>query len=407
LDKVFLHPVFGWVFLFGILGSIFWSVFIVSFYTLGWLNAGVNGVSSWLGHILSEGAWKGLVMDGILAGVGSIVVFLPQILILFFFLGCLESSGYLPRVAFLLDKVMRRFGLSGKAFIPMLTCYACAVPGIMGTRGLNVHQERFATILVAPWASCSARLPIYLLLINILCPNSSWGGLYKVVLLMGAYGFGTFGALILSRILRKTVFTGNSHGIMMDMPDYRWPALKNVAYQMVERTWIFLSKVGSIVLIFSMIFWALMHFPYHPKLTKSQNMEQSFAGRVGHLIEPALKPLGYDWKIGVGLLSSLGSRESFISTMSVMYHVEGDNDDGPPRTVQQLFAKQKDAHGNPLYSLATCLSLITFFVFAMQCMSTVAVVRRETNSTLWALFQLIFMNVVAYVLAFIVYHITP
>lgn len=299
---------------------------------------------------------------------------------LFFFIGILESTGYLPRAAFLLDRIMGKVGLPGKAFVPLLSSYACAIPGIMATRTLPSRQDRLATIMIAPWMSCSARLPVYLLMIGVLIPNSQYSSWLKTAILLGIYAVGTSCALMVAWVFRKTLLKGKGSFAAMELPSYRLPSWKNITTEMLQRSMLFLKRAGKIILAFSIILWFLMAYPQTQTLEPIQ-LENSYMGQVGKSIEPLIAPLGYDWKIGIGLLASFAARELFVSTMTI---VNGENP-------------------NIIFSPLTCISLIVFFIFAMQCMSTLAVVQRETNSWRWPIFQLLYMTCFAYLAALIVY----
>lgn len=376
IDKVILHKVWGWGVLALVMGSLFWGLFSVSEYPMEWIANGVDVLKGFVGGVLPEGPLRGLVVDGVITGVGSVLAFLPQIMMLFFFIGVLETTGYLPRAAFLLDKVMSKVGLHGKSFVPLLSSYACAIPGIMATRTLGSKQERLATIMIAPWMSCSARLPVYLMMIGILVPNSAW---MKTLVMMGIYLVGTLAALGTAWVFRKTLLKGRCSTSAMELPHYRVPCLRNIVTEMVQRTMMFVRRAGKIILAFSVIIWFMMAYP-QAGLDESLQLEESYMGTVGKVIEPLIAPLGYDWKVGVGLLGSFAARELFVSTMAII-----------------------NKGAEVMYSPLTCVSLIVFFIFAMQCMSTLAVVKKETNSWKWPLFQLVYMTGFAYMAALVVY----
>lgn len=380
LDNILLHPIWGWTTLLLVLGFLFWTIFSLSEYPMGWIATGIEHLTTYSESLLPPGPLKGLIIDGAIKGVGSVLVFLPQIMMLFFFIGILESTGYLPRAAFLLDRIMGKVGLPGKAFVPLLSSYACAIPGIMATRTLPSRQDRFATIMIAPWMSCSARLPVYLLMIGVLIPNSQYSSWLKTAILLGIYAIGTFCALAVAWVFRKTLLKGKGSFAAMELPSYRLPCWKNITTEMLQRAMLFVKRAGKIILAFSIILWFLMAYPQTETLEPIQ-LENSYMGQVGKAIEPIIKPLGYDWKIGIGLMASFAARELFVSTMTI---VNGEN-------------------ANMGFSPLTCVSLIVFFIFAMQCMSTLAVVQRETNSWRWPAFQLVYMTSFAYLAAFIVF----
>lgn len=402
LDSVLLHPVLGWVALLGIMFGIFYSIFTLASYPMDLIDAGFGALGEWVASLMPEGQLSSLLVDGVIAGVGGVVIFLPQILFLFFFISILEATGYMPRIAFMLDRLFSAFGLDGRAFIPLLSSYACAIPGIMAARTITSPLERMATIMVAPFMSCSARLPVYLLMIAVLVPGSGpWAGLQETLLLAGAYALGTVVALIGALILRKTMLKGEAGGFTIELPPYRLPVWRNVLLTMWDRGMIFVRKAGTIILAISIILWFLLSYPRIEGADGSEQIRQSYAGQVGHAIEPIIQPLGYDWKMGIGILASFAAREVFVSTMAITYSVEEDEENSTPL----LEAMQKEVweDGTPVFTPLTALSLMVFFIFAMQCMSTLAVVKRETNSWFWPLFQLGFMTVVAYVAALVVY----
>lgn len=382
LDNVLLHPVWGWATLLVVLGFLFWTIFSLSEYPMGWIASGIEDISGYVGNALPGGPLRGLIVDGAIQGVGSVLVFLPQIMMLFFFIGILESTGYLPRAAFLLDRVMGKVGLPGKAFVPLLSSYACAIPGIMSTRTLPSRQDRLATIMIAPWMSCSARLPVYLMMIGVLIPDGEYSSYLKTATLMGIYAVGTLSALGVAWCFRKTLLRGKGSFAVMELPSYRLPSWKNIITEMVQRAMLFIKRAGKIILAFSIILWFLMAYP-QTETFEAVRLEESYMGQVGKMVEPVIAPLGYDWKIGIGLLASFAARELFVSTMTM---VNGEST-------------------GVLFSPLTCLSLIVFFIFAMQCMSTLAVVQRETNSWRWPAFQLLYMTSFAYVAALVVYQV--
>ncbi len=334
--------------------------------------------------------------------MGGVIIFLPQILILFFFIGLLESTGYMARAAFIMDRLMSRVGLNGKSFIPLLSSYACAIPGIMATRTIEDHKDRLVTILVAPLMSCSARLPVYLLMIAALVPGDQVPILTKVGLMLLMYALGTFGAFGFAWLFKRTLLKGEPPLMIMELPPYRLPALMDVVRHMAERAWLFLKRAGTIILGLSIVLWFLASYPKAPDAaTPSEQLAQSFAGRVGHLIEPAIKPLGFNWEIGIGLISSFAAREVFVSTMGVVFNTEDIDEDTTP--LRHALAAATWPDGRPLFTPLVCLTLMIFYVFAMQCVATVAVVKRETNSWRWPLFQIGYMTGTAWLLSLVVY----
>lgn len=401
LDSIVLHKYLGWIILVLVMGSLFWSIFTISEYPMSAIDWIFEQIGYFLHNLLPEGPVRNLLVNGVVSGVGSVLVFLPQILLLFFFIGILESTGYLPRAAFLLDKIMSKVGLHGKSFIPLLSSYACAVPGIMATRTLPSKQERLATIMIAPWMSCSARLPIYLLMIATLVPNAEASPLVKALMLMGIYATATLMALGMAWVLRKTLLKGTSGSSHMELPSYRMPAWKNISIEMLRRGMIFVKRAGALILLFSVLLWFLISYPKSESSDPSVRIENSFLGSVGHMMEPVLEPLGFDWKIGIGVLSSFAARELFISTMAIIYNVEEISH--TRSSLSTTFQEQRKADDSILFTPLTCISLLVFFMFAMQCFSTLVIVRRETNSWKWPLFQLFYMTSFAYIAALIVY----
>jgi ferrous iron transport protein B len=406
LDDVLTHRLWGWLFFLGTMTLMFVSIFTIAQYPMDWINNAFDTAGDWIQRVMPAGDLRDLLSDGVIAGVGGVVVFLPQILILFFFIGLLEDTGYMARAAFLMDRVMSKVGLHGKSFIPLLSSYACAIPGIMSTRTIENPKDRLVTILVAPLMSCSARLPVYALMIAALLPvESAWT---KGSLMMGLYLLGTIGALFFAWFFKKTILRGETPLFLMELPPYRLPSLQQIVSQMLQRAGIFLKRAGTVILGISIILWFLATFPKvsmpvgGAEPTKAEQLQHSFAGRIGHAMEPAIAPLGMDWKIGIGLVAAQAAREVFVGTMSVVYNVEkkkGEEID----TLGATMRHQTRADASPVYTPLTCLSILVFFVFSMQCVSTLAVVRRETNSIRWPLFQFCYMTGTAYLLALLVY----
>jgi len=332
------------------------------------------------------------------------VIFLPQILILFFFIGLLESTGYMSRAAFIMDRLMSRVGLNGRSFIPLLSSYACAIPGIMATRTIEDHKDRLITILVAPLMSCSARLPVYLLMIAALVPGDRVPLGTKVGIMLLMYALGTFGAFGFAWLFKRTLLKGAPSLMIMELPPYHLPRMRDVLMHMVERAGMFLKRAGTVILGISIVLWFLSAYPKAPEgATGQQQLAQSFAGRAGHALEPAIRPIGFDWQIGIGLITSFAAREVFVSTMGVVFSAESTGDDTTPLRQALLAATWPD--GRPLFTPLTCFTLMIFYVFAMQCMSTIAVVKRETNGWKWPLFQLGYMTGTAWVLSLVVYQV--
>ena len=406
LDDLFTHRVLGWVAFLGMMTLLFVSIFSIASYPMDWIEAGFTWLSGAVQGAMPEGDLRDLLTDGVIAGVGGVVVFLPQILILFFFIGLLEDTGYMARAAFLMDRVMNRVGLHGKSFIPLLSSYACAIPGIMATRTIEHPKDRLVTILVAPLMSCSARLPVYSLMIAALLPlESVWK---KGAIMMGLYLLGTAAALGFAWLFKKTILRGKSPVFLMELPSYRIPSLRHIAVQMWQRSALFLKRAGSVILAISIILWFLATFPKvetkegQSEPTKTEQLQHSFAGRIGHFMEPVIAPLGMDWKIGIGLVAAQAAREVFVGTMSIVYNVEGDTESEDGALVKTL-RDQKRPDGSDVFSPLTCLSILIFFVLSMQCVSTLAVVRRETNSLRWPLFQFCYMTGTAWIASFLIY----
>jgi len=404
IDAVVTHPLWGWLVLGGLMTLIFFSIFTFAEYPMDWIDGSVASFADWVKGAMPEGDLRDLITDGAIAGVGGVVVFLPQILILFFFIGLLESTGYMARAAFIMDRLMSRVGLNGKSFIPMLSSYACAIPGIMAARTIENHKDRLVTILVAPLMSCSARLPVYLLMIAALLPGDAVPVASKVGLMLLMYALGTGGAFGFAWLFKKTLLKGEPPLMIMELPPYRMPALKDVVRQMIDRAGLFLKRAGTIILSISIILWFLATYPRAPEgADESGQLAQSFAGQAGHLIEPAIEPLGFDWQVGIGLISSFAAREVFVSTMGVVFNVDDPEEDTTP--LREALAAATWPDGRPLFTPLVCLNLMIFYVFAMQCVATVAVVRRETNSWRWPLFQIGYMTGTAWLACFVVYQL--
>jgi len=402
IDAVVTHPVWGWLVLGCVMTLLFVSIFTLAQAPMDWIGTHTALLADWVKSRMPEGDLRDLITDGAIGGVGSVVTFLPQILILFFFIGLLESTGYMARAAFIMDRLMSRVGLNGKSFIPLLSSYACAIPGIMATRTIEDSKDRLVTILVAPLMSCSARLPVYLLMIAALLPNDRVSLGAKVGLMLLMYALGTVGAFGFAWLFKRTLLRGAPPLMIMELPPYRLPGLKDVALQMFERAGIFLRRAGTVILGISIILWFLAAYPKAPAgATPTQQLAQSFAGRAGHALEPVIKPLGFDWQIGIGLISSFAAREVFVSTMGVVFNAESSEENTAPLRDALKAARWPD--GRVLFTPLVCLSLMVFYVFAMQCMSTIAVVKRETNGWKWPVFQTLYMTGTAWVLSFIVY----
>jgi ferrous iron transport protein B len=403
IDGVLLHSPWGWGVLAAVMAALFVSIFAIAEPPMGWLEDLAGGLGGVARGAMPAGGLRDLLVDGVLAGVGGVVVFLPQILILFFFIGLLESTGYMARAAFIMDRWMNRVGLSGRSFIPLLGSCACAIPGIMAARTIEEPRDRLTTILVAPLMSCSARLPVYLLLIATVFPSERVPAWQKAGLMVLMYGLGTAGAFGFAWLFRRTLLRGLPPLMIMELPPYRMPAWGAVAVQMLERAWDFLRNAGTIILGVSIVLWFLSAWPRAPEGTPpAQRIEHSMAGRLGHLIEPVIEPLGFNWQIGLGLVTSFAAREVFVSSMAVVTAGEADGEGGSrPLRDGLLAARWPD--GRPVFTPLVCVSLMVFYVFAMQCASTLAVVRRETHSWKWPLFQAACMTGTAWAVSFAVF----
>jgi ferrous iron transport protein B len=388
------------------------------------LQHAVDWFGNWVGSLMAAGELKSLLVDGAIAGVGAVIVFLPQILLLFLFIGFLEDTGYMARAAFLMDRLMSKVGLHGKSFIPMLSSYACAIPGIMATRTIESRKDRLVTILVAPLMSCSARLPVYTLLIAACIPDIKLFGFVKLtgLTMLAMYLLGTVVALLMAWLFKKTLLKGEPPMLIMELPPYKRPLLRVVVRHMWDRAKLFLVRAGTVILGINILLWFLATYPKteiatlnqsgvtiaQPQLSETEisgeKLRHSFAGMAGRAIEPVIAPLGFDWKMGIGIISSFAAREVFVSTMSTVYNVGTDDSNNNNKALAETLRSQKRADGSPIYTPLTAVTLMVFYVFALQCVSTVAVVRRETNSWKWPFFQWLYMGVLAWVLAFITYH---
>jgi ferrous iron transport protein B len=403
LDTVLTHPLWGWLAFLGTIGLMFFCIFWVAQKPMDWIDGGFGQLAEGLNGWLPEGDFRSLLTDGIVGGVGGVVIFLPQILILYFFLGLLEDSGYMARAAFLMDRLMSRVGLHGKSFIPLLSSFACAIPGIMATRTIESRKDRLVTMLVAPLMSCSARLPVYALMIAVLLPAAAlW---QKVGIMVAMYGLGVVAAFAMAWLFKKTLLRSETPMLLLEMPPYRWPSLRSIGMRMLERAWIFLRRAGTVILALSVLLWALATYPKpaDPAATPAEAIAHSFAGRMGHALEPVIRPLGYDWKIGIGLIGSFAAREVFVGTMKIVYNLEDGGSEDRVEPLRDIMIEEKRPDGTPVFTPLVCLGLMVFYVLAMQCVSTLAIVYRETNGWRWPLFQLGYMTALAYFAALLVY----
>ncbi len=457
VDAIFIHKIWGLVVFAGIMGTLFVTLFWLADPLMGGIESAVNWLGSLASSRLPDGPIKDLVTDGIFAGVGAVVVFIPQIALLFLFLAILEDSGYLARAAFLMDRLLSKVGLHGKSFIPLLSSFACAIPGIMATRTIENRKDRLATIFVAPFMSCSARLPVYTLLIGTFF--AGFGAMTQAGIMLALYALGIIAAAGTAWIFKKSMTKGPRAAFILEMPTYKIPQATQVARVVIGSTWAFIAKAGTVIFCLSVLLWALMYYPrlphartdaitaqlkarfdanepigaYHvpalegygmdgpkgcvippdvqllalqQKTERELNGEQlktSYAGRFGHFIEPAIRPLGYDWKMGVGLVGAFAAREVFVSTMGIVYSV-GDDDENTDPLAESMKA-DRYAGGAKVWTPVVAASLLVWFVLAMQCMSTLAIVRRETGGWRWPIAMLVYMNALAYVLSLIVYQV--
>ncbi len=404
LDRFFLHPVWGFATMLAVMAALFYLVFSIAEGPMGW----IEDAFAWMGTLVESkmpaGDLRDLIVTGVIAGIGGVVVFLPQIMILFFFIGLMEDTGYMARIAFIMDWLMSKVGLNGKSFLPLLSSHACAVPAIMATRTIDSPKDRLITILVAPLASCSARLPVYTLLIAAMIPSSEVPVFTKVGLMLAMYALGIGGAFCFAWLFNRTIMRGASSPMILEMPSYKMPSFKTVALHMWERVRLFLTRAGTVILGISILIWAASTYPKSDSPDPSVQLENSIAGRAGHLIEPLIKPLGYDWKIGIGLIASFAAREVFNSTMGVIYAVES-ADDEDIKPLRDHIRGERWPEGGAVYTPLVCLSLMVFYVFAMQCMSTIAIVRRETGGWKWPIFQFAYMTTTAYLAALLVFQV--
>ena len=429
LDRVLTHKVFGYLIFFVILFGIFQSIFEWSKIPMDFIDSSFADLASYTKTHLPAGEFTNLLSEGIIPGIGGILIFIPQIVFLFLFISVLEESGYMSRVVFLMDKVMRRFGLSGKSVVPLISGTACAIPAIMGARNIENWKERLITILVTPFITCSARLPVYAIIIALIIPNQrlfgflSLQGLTLMILYLLGFGVAIFSAYVLNKILKlksKSYF-------VVEMPNYKVPMFKNVSINVLEKTKAFVFGAGKIILAISIILWFLgshgpgvdfknaenivkqnvgdSYYKYSPEYQQNKiseyKLEHSYIGIIGKSIEPAIKPLGYDWKIGIAVVSSFAAREVFVGTLATIYSVGSQSDE--EATIKEQMKNEVRQDGTPIFNFATGISLLLFYAFAMQCASTIAIVRKETNSWKWPIIQLVFMSGFAYLTALLAY----
>jgi ferrous iron transport protein B len=429
LDKVFTHKIFGYILFFTLLLLIFQSIFDWASLPMDLIDTVFANLSSYVNKTMPTGVLNNLISEGIIPGVGGIIIFIPQIAILFLFVSLLEETGYMSRVVFLMDKIMRRFGMSGKSVIPLISGTACAIPAVMATRNISGWKERLITILVTPFTTCSARLPVYAIIIALIIPDKKIFGILNLqgLTLLSLYILGFTTAIMAAVILHKTLKIKDTSFFVVEMPDYKLPSLKNVFFDVIEKTKAFIFGAGKIILSISIVLWFLASNGPQSytdveknikekivsqeisgvklnQMIASAKLENSYIGIMGKSIEPLIKPLGYDWKIGIALISSFAAREVFVGTLATIYSVGSDDDD--ITTIKQRMALEINPETNTIrFNFPVGMSLLVFYAFAMQCMATLAIVKRETNSWKWPLIQFVGMGVLAYVCSFVVFQI--
>jgi len=426
IDRVLIHKFWGYIIFFFVLLLMFQSIYNWSSYPMDYIDSGFSSFSNFINKTLPPGIFTDLLSQGIISGIGGVVIFIPQITFLFLFISILEQSGYMSRVVFLMDRGLRKFGLSGKSVIPLISGTACAIPAVMSTRNIENWKERLITILITPFTTCSARLPVYLIIIALVIPEKSWFGInIQGITLMGLYLLGFIMALISSSILTKILKIKSKKYFIVELPDYKMPLLKNIIFNVIEKVKSFVVEAGKIILSISIILWGLASYgpgknienaeqivKLNPKSSEwskqkleyeigSFKLEHSYIGIMGKSITPIISPLGYDWKIGIALITSFAAREVFVGTLATIYSVGQDND----LTIKEKMRSETKLNGKPMFDFPTGISLLLFYAFAMQCMSTLAVVRKETNSWKWPIVQLSFMTIIAYLASLTAYQI--
>jgi len=393
LDAIFLHPVWGAVVFVAVVLAVFQAIFTGAVPLMDGVNAFVGVTGNWIANALPDSIFRSLLIEGVWGGVGSVVIFLPQILLLFLFLGILEDSGYLARAALIADRTMASVGLQGKSFIPLLSAYACAVPAIMSTRTIESKRDRIATILIAPFMTCAARLPVYTLFIAAFIPAGPFLGPFvgnRTAAMIGLYLLGFLAAVVTARVLKSSILKSERTPFVLEMPPYRWPTMRSLGLRLLDRSKVFLRRAGTVILGAAILLWVLAHVPLVNGAAPP--IEESVAGTMGRTLEPIIKPLGFNWKIGIGLVSSLAAREVIVGTLGTIYGIEGDENS---TNLQEALQQDLTPGG--------AAALLVFFAFAMQCMSTIAVVRRETGGWKWPILQFAYMGTLAHVSAFITY----
>ena len=427
LDQILVHWFWGYLIFVAILLVVFQFIYAFASYPMDAIDLLFITISNYLQETLPAGIFSNLLSQGIVPGIGGVVIFIPQIALLFFFISILEETGYLSRVVFIMDRIMRPLGLNGKSVVPLMSSVACAIPGVMSARTISDWRERLITILVAPLMSCSARIPVYTLLIALVIPDEPVFGFFNLrgIVLFSLYALGLVSALVIAFILKKIIRTKEKGFLVLEMPDFKSPRWQNVWITVFEKVRIFVWDAGKVILAISVILWALASFGPGDSIEKAEQessvqiakkswseeeknqfvasakLEKSYMGIMGKTLEPLIEPLGYDWKIGVSLLTSFAAREVFVGSLATIYAVHDTSDDNT--LLINRLRMEKKVDGTPIYTLATGCSLLVFYVFAMQCMSTLAVVKRETSSWKWPLFQLAFMGLLAYSMSFLTF----
>jgi len=429
LDRILTHKVFGYVIFALILLFIFQGIFEWASYPMDLIDTAFASLSSWVKTVMPPGTFTNLIAEGIIPGIGGVIIFIPQIAILFTFISILEETGYMSRVVFLMDKIMRKFGMSGKSVIPLISGTACAIPAIMASRNINSWKERLITILVVPFTTCSARLPVYAILIALVIPNKAVFGILNLqgLTMMALYLLGFTAAIASSILLHKVLKINTKSLFVIEMPNYKIPSLKNIFYEVVEKTKAFIFGAGKIILALSIVLWFLasngpdtfknaeqtitsnienkeISTQELQKKIASYKLENSYIGYMGKTIEPVIKPMGYDWKIGIALISSFAAREVFVGALATIYNVDSD-DENVSTIKQRMAAEINPKTGEKRFNIPTGISLLLFYAFAMQCIGTLAIVKRETNSWKWPLLQLVGMGILAYASAFLAFNI--
>lgn len=437
IDDVLTHPIFGWVIFAVVMAVIFQSIFSWAKPLMDFISSQVEAFGRLAAALLPDGQLESLIVDGMITGVGNVIVFIPQIFLLFFFIAFFEDFGYMARAAFVLDRVMKKVGLNGRAFLPLLSSFACAIPGIMATRTIQDKNDRLATILVAPLMSCSARLPVYALMIGAFIPSVKILGIFdlKGVTLLSMYFLSIFSGLGMAAIFRKTLLKGEKTPFLLELPPYRVPHLPNVLLVMWDRGKEFIKNAGTTIFCISIVLWFLMSYPKSGEISikyqslrheasqslqaddlkaresqldheeAGEQLKSSYAGRLGHLIEPVIRPLGFDWKIGIGLVSSFAAREVLVTTLAIIYNIGDQADENSQDLITSLQKETDPRTGKPVYTPLVAVGIMVFFVLACQCMSTVAVVRRETGGWGWPLFMFAYMTALAWLGAFLTHQI--